>query len=187
LPLLGTGTITFDAEGRFVSATGTQIDIDRAGTGAASPLSVTLDFSSLTGLASADGTSTLIMDRQDGAPAGILTGYSIEPDGTVRVSYSNQLTQVIGQVALATFANDEGLIALSGNRYVEGPDSGAASVVAPRTGRAGSIRSGALEESNVEISREFINLIAASTGISSASRVVRVADELLQELLLIAR
>ncbi len=47
--------------------------------------------------------------------------------------------------------------------------------------------SGALEQSNVELAREFINLISASTGISSASRVVRVADDLLQELLLIAR
>ena len=58
---------------------------------------------------------------------------------------------------------------------------------APETGRAGSTVSGTLEQSNVEIAREFISLIAAQTGISSASRVIRVADDLLQELLLLAR
>ena len=71
--------------------------------------------------------------------------------------------------------------------FTVGPNSGEATVLAPQTGAAGSIVAGALEQSNVDISREFINLISAQTGISSASRVVRVADDLLQELLLLAR
>ena len=186
-PILGTGTITFDTNGQFVGATGTDLSIDRAGTGAASPTSFTLDLASLTGLAGSEGVSELIMASQDGAPAGILTGYSIDREGIITGAYSNQLTEVFGQVALATFANNEGLVALSENRFVEGPDSGMAEVLAPRSGRAGDIVSGGLEQSNVEIAREFVNLISASTGISSASRVVRVADDLLQELLLIAR
>lgn len=186
-PLLGSGTITFDADGQFVGSTGTELSIDRAGVGSVSPLSFSLDLSTLTGLASADGSSEIIMASQDGAPAGIMTGYSIDAEGLITATFSNQHTETLGQVALATFANNEGLIGLSGNRYAIGPDSGAATVIAPRTGLAGSIRSGALEQSNVELAREFIGLISASTGISSASRVVRVADELLQELLLLAR
>jgi len=78
-------------------------------------------------------------------------------------------------------------VALSENAYAAGPNSGDASIVAPRTEAAGAIRSSALEQSNVEIAREFITLISAATGISSSSRVVRTADELLQELLLLAR
>ena len=127
------------------------------------------------------------MASQDGAPAGLLTGYSIDADGMVTGTFSNQLTQVLGQVALATFPNNEGLIALSENTFAVGPNSGAADVIAPRTQAAGALRAGGLEQSNVEIAREFINLITAATGISSSSRVVRVADDLLQELLLLVR
>ena len=78
-------------------------------------------------------------------------------------------------------------MALSENRFVIGPNAGNVTIQAPRTSGSGAVISGALEQSNVEIAREFVNLISASTGISSASRVVRVADDLLQELLLIAR
>ena len=78
-------------------------------------------------------------------------------------------------------------MALGENRFAIGPNAGDVTIRAPRTAGAGSVISGALEQSNVDLAREFINLISASTGISSASRVVRVADDLLQELLLIAR
>lgn len=186
-PVLGTGTVTFDVNGQFVGATGTDLAIDREGVGSASPAAFTLDFSRLTGLASPDGTSELVMDSQDGAPAGILTGYTIDADGIVTGTFSNQQTRVFGQIALARFPNNEGLVALSENTFTFGPNSGDVTVVAPQTEGAGAVRSAALEQSNVEIAREFINLITASTGISSASRVIRVADDLLQELLLLAR
>lgn len=186
-PVLGTGTITFDPNGQFVAATGTDISIDRSGVGSVTPLTFSLDLSQLTGLASANGSSRLIMDQQDGAPTGILQDYRIEEDGTVVGLFSNQQERTLGQIALATFVNKEGLIAQSENTYVPGPNSGDAIIDAPQTGMAGTVISGALEQSNVEIAREFINLISASTGISSASRVVRVADDMLQELLLLAR
>ena len=186
-PVLGTGTITFDVNGQFVGATGTDFSIDRVGVGSASPLPFTLDFSGLTGLAAPDGSSELVMASQDGAPAGILMGFTIDAEGTVTGTFSNQQTQVFGRVALAKFANKEGLVALSENTFTVGPNSGDATVLSPLTGGAGAVRSATLEQSNVEIAREFVNLIAASTGISSASRVIRVADDLLQELLLLAR
>ncbi len=186
-PIIGTGTISFDTNGGFVGATGTDLSIDRAGTGAATPMPITLDFATLTASTSSDGTSQLIMDSQDGAPAGILMDHRIEEDGRVIGLYSNDTEQTLAQMAVATFTNDEGLNALSQNTFVEGPNSGTAKIQAARTGTAGRIVSGALEQSNVEIAREFINLITSSTGISSASRVVRAADDLLQELLLLAR
>lgn len=186
-PILGTGTITFDAMGQFVAATGTDLSIDRSGVGSTTPLSFTVDFSRLTGLSTGNGTSEMVMADQDGAPPGILTGYSIDRDGVVTGTYSNQKTQVFGQVALAMFPNVEGLVALSENTFTVGVNSGDVAILAPQTAGAGAVLSGALEQSNVEIAREFVNLITASTGISSASRVVRVADDLLQELLLLAR
>jgi len=186
-PIVGTGTITFDTNGGFVGATGTNLRIDRAGTGAASPLRFNVDFTALTATTGPGGNSQLIMDSQDGAGAGILMDHRVEEDGTVVGLYSNDTEETLAQIALATFANNEGLTAQSDNTFVEGPNSGVADIVAPRTGVAGRVVSGALEQSNVEIAREFINLITSSTGISSASRVVRAADDLLQELLLLAR
>jgi flagellar hook protein FlgE len=186
-PALGTGTISFDPNGQFIAATGTDITIDRAGEGSTTPIALTLDLSGLTGLSSTTGSSELIMASQNGAPPGTMTNYAINRDGIVTAVFSNQQQQVLGQIAMATFVNNEGLVAGSDNTFVPGPNAGEASVIAPQTGRAGSIISGALEQSNVKIAREFVNLITYSTGVSAASRVVRSADDLLQELLLLAR
>lgn len=186
-PALGTGTISFDPNGQFVAATGTDLTIDRSGAGATTPVSFTLALDGLTGLASTSGSSELIMADQNGAPPGTMTNYAIDRDGLVTAVYSNQEQEVLGQVALATFINNEGLVAEGDNVYVPGPNTGGPLIGDPQTGRAGSVISGALENSNVEIAREFVNLISYSTGVSAASRVVRSADDLLQELLLLAR
>ena len=186
-PFLGSGTVSFDHTGRFLAAAGTTLSIDRAGSGATSPLLVDLSFDNVTGHASTGGESRLIMDEQNGREAGFLSGYRVETDGTIVATYSNEQEKTLGQVALATFPTEEGLIAMSENLFKVGPASGDPTIQAGESGVAGSVVQGALEESNVEIAREFINLITAQTGISSASRVVRVADDLLQELLLMAR
>jgi flagellar hook protein FlgE len=186
-PILGSGTITFDQNGRFVAATNTNLTLDRAGVGAVTPLEFELDCSALTGHASPEGLSQVTMDTQDGKDEGILIGYTVDREGIVRGQYTGEREVVFGQVALATFINEEGLLAISENAYKVGVNSGDPTVVAPLAGNAGLIRAGRLEQSNVELAREFINLITASTGISSASRVVRTADDLLQELLLLAR
>lgn len=186
-PALGSGTITFDPDGQFLAATGIQLTINRSNTSGASPLSVNLDFSEVNGLADAFGESTLVMNNQNGVPAGTLIGYGIDDDGIIEGTFSNGTRQVLGQVALATFINPAGLEAKSGNLFAVGANSGDPTIGPPRTGAAGRIEAGALELSNVDLSREFINLIEASTGVSAASRVIRTADQLLQELLLLAR
>lgn len=186
-PLIGTGTVQFDASGRFVTATGDPLSLDRAGSGASSPLTFSLDFSGMTAPAESVGESRVYMASQDGTPAGELEGYEIDEDGVITGKYSNQQSRVLGQVAVATFINNEGLLAESENTYVPGANSGDANIVAANEAGAGAIVAGALEQSNVELVREFIDLVSASTGISAASRVVRTADDLLQELLLLSR
>lgn len=185
--VLGTGTISFDQSGRFLSATGTTLSIDRANVGAVTPLTFELDFTALTGHAGSGGASQVTMGTEDGRESGVLTDYQIRPNGEVIAGYSNEYEQLLGQVALATFANEEGLVALGENTYRVGVNSGAATLFAPQSNIAGSIVQGALEAANVEIAEQFIGLITAQTGISSSSRVIRVADDLLQELLLLAR
>lgn len=186
-PLLGTGTLTFDQNGQLVASSGTNLNVDLAASGSATPLAFALDVSGVTGLNFGDATSSLVMATQDGRPGGTLIDYEIDRDGLIVGTYSNGLTQTFGQLALATFRNPEGLQALGENLYRVGVNSGEAMVSAPRVQGAGAIQSGALELSNVELAREFINLITASTGFSAASRVVRSADDMLQELLLLAR
>ena len=186
-PFLGTGTFTFDQNGQLVSSTGTDLTIDRANSGGANPLAFSLDVSGVTGLNFGGDDSSLVMATQDGTPGGTLIDYEIDKDGVIIGTFSNGVTRNFGQLALATFRNNEGLIALSDNTYSVGINSGDPMVSAPGEQGAGSIQSNALELSNVELSREFINLITASTGFSAASRVVSSADDMLQELMLLAR
>jgi len=186
-PIVGTGTLSFDSAGQFVSATGTQIQIDRSSTGAASPLTADLDFSGLTALAPAPELQTISMASQDGSPSGVMVDFQIGSDGIIKGKFSNDTTKTLGQLAVATFVNDEGLIGQSQNLFTPGPDSGNPTITVAGDGIAGAIVPGSLEQSNVELVREFVDLISASTGISAASRVVRTSDDMLQELLLLGR
>ncbi len=178
---IGTGTMTFDAEGKLIASTDTGIEIDRDGTGAGSPVNVNLDFSSMTSLASSE--SNLTATRVDGSPIGTLSAFSVGTNGIITGAFSNGLTRTLGQVAMATFNNPEGLQDIGGNMFMTGGNSGEPIVTSPLNLGAGAIRAGALELSNVDLSKEFINLIIASTGFSASSRVISTSDQLLTELL----
>jgi len=182
---IGTGTITFDENGQYIAQPSTGVVINRVSTGSTEPLPVTLDFARMSSLATA--RSSLVMSFQDGFSTGTLIEYNIGDDGIITGTFSNGLLQDLGQIAMATFANPPGLIARSNSIFFIGPNSGEARITEPLTLGAGRIKSGSLELSNVDLSREFINLITSSTAFSAASRVVSTSDQLLQELLLIAR
>ena len=182
---IGSGLINFDTDGNFVSATPSQVTIDRSGTGAATPLTFNLDFSTVHGLSS--DASTVIATTQDGTPSGTLNGFGIGPDGTITGTFSNGMTRTLGQVALATFANPEGLVAEAGNNYSVGPNSGQAVVTTAGSNGAGQILDGALELSNGDRSGEFIELVSSSTGFQAASRVISTTSDLMDQLLLIVR
>ncbi|MBN2212153.1 MAG: flagellar hook-basal body complex protein [Sedimentisphaerales bacterium] len=182
---LGTGTISFDTEGNYLEGTGLTVSIDRSGTGANTPQSITLDFSTMDGYAME--RSAISMLGQDGFPAGTLQDFSIGSDGIIVGSFTNGLTRQLGQVVLTTFRNYGGLIAEADNLYITGPNSGNPIVKKPQELGAGSINSAALELSNVDLSREFINLIISSTGFSASSRVIQTSDQLLNELIAMTR
>jgi flagellar hook protein FlgE len=182
---IGTGTITFDANGNFVSATPTTVTVDRTGTGASPNLTFNIDFSKLNG--QGNQSSGLNMTA-DGLAAGTLHGYSIDSNGIIKGNFSpNGAVKILGQIALATFRNNQGLVDKGSNLFAEGSNSGTAQITAPGQGTAGTIQSDALEGSNVDLSTEFVRLISASTGFSAASRVITTSNQLLQELLSAAR
>ena len=123
------------------------------------------------------------MSSQDGLAIGTLTSFSVGANGIVTGAFDNGLTSTLGQVAVATFDNPQGLVDKGGNMYVTGSNSGVPKITGPLTLTAGAIRAGSLEGSNVDLSKEFINMIVASTGFSAASRVITTSDQLIQELL----
>lgn len=182
---LGTGTVSFDTEGNFRSVTGDQFSINRSGTGAATPLTITLDFSGIHGLSTQ--ASNVIMAAQDGFPPGTLSGFGVGADGTVNGTFSNGMSRTLGQVALGLFPNTTGLLADTDNSFLIGPNSGNLTITAPGAFGAGRILGGALELSNVDLSAEFIGLITSSTGFQASSRVISVSSDLLDQLLLVVR
>ncbi len=183
--VVGTGTIKFDNSGNFLEASDRNITIDHTNTGAATPQTITLDLSRMDGYAMASSAMSLL--SQDGFMAGTLQDFSIGSDGVIVGSFTNGLTRNLGQVVMATFRNYEGLVAQADNLYVAGPNSGDAIIKKPLELGAGSINSAALELSNVDLSREFINLIISSTGFSASSRVIQTSDQLLNELMMLTR
>ncbi len=180
-----TGTLTFDNDGQLAEVTNNIIQIDREASGALNPLQIELNFDNVTGLSTDD--SGLVMTSQDGFATGTLNSFSVDSDGVITGSFSNGLTRPLGQMTLATFTNPEGLIGHTDNLYFLGPNSGSAVVSTPDQLGAGRVVSNALELSNVDLTREFIGLITASTGFSAAGRVISTSNDLLNELLLIAR
>src|SRR5690606_13065641 len=108
--------------------------------------------------------------------AGTLESYSISGDGSIIGTFSNGNTQVLGQIATATFANPQGLEKLGGNLYAAAPTSGDPQIGAAGQNGRGAIISGALEGSNVDRSQELTSLIGAQRGFQASSRVVTSSD-----------
>lgn len=182
---LGSGTVTFDNNGNFASAAGNTFSIDRSGTGALSPLAFSMDLSQVHGLSTQN--SEIVMSTQDGFPPGTLINFGVGADGTINGVFSNGLSRVLGQVAIAQFSNDQGLVAEADNLFLLGPNAGEPLITAPGEFGAGMVIGGALEGSNVDLAREFIGLITSSTGFQAASRVISTSSDMLEQLLLASR
>ena len=182
---VGTGLITFDGDGNYISDTNSTVSIDRAHVSSASPLEFQLDFSELSGLAADE--SSLAISSQDGSSAGVLTSYLIGEDGIVRGVFSNGITRDLGQILLARFSNPSGLEQRGENLYSTGVNSGLPVIGTPGTQGIGDVISGAIELSNTDIGTNLVDLILASTMYRGNARVITTSQEMLDELLAIRR
>jgi flagellar hook protein FlgE len=126
-------------------------------------------------------TSATASTLQDGFASGSLVSFAIGNDGTIQGSFSNGQTQPLGQILLATFANQEGLSRNGQNEFLSTLDSGAANIGIAGTGGRGTIDGGSLEQSNVDISTEFANLIVAQSGYEANAKVVTTFDTIVQD------
>ena len=142
------------------------------------PFDFSIDFSSVTELAA---DSDVTITRQDGYPRGVLESFNIGADGIINGVFTNGLSRVMGQVALATFTNIGGLARHGDNMFIETAASGVAQVGAPSTGGRGTVAGGVLEGSNVDLGTEFSHLIITQRGYQANARTITAADTLLQE------
>jgi len=148
-------------------------------TGSYTPFNVILDFTGSTQFGSAFGVNQL---TQDGYSSGRLTGFSVSPDGVILGRYSNGQSRAQGQVALANFINPNGLQPLGKNQWAETSESGQPLVGAPNSGSLGVLQSGAVEESNVDLTQELVNMITAQRVYQANAQTIKTQDAVLQTL-----
>jgi flagellar hook protein FlgE len=129
-------------------------------------------------VAATDSTSST---DQDGNASGTLTGFSIGSDGTITGSFTNGNTASLGQLALASFADQQGLQSAGGTDYTQTLASGQAVVGVAGTGGRGTLAGGSLESSNVDISTEFANLIVAQRSFEADAKAVTTFDQISQD------
>ncbi|BBO34007.1 flagellar hook-basal body complex protein [Lacipirellula parvula] len=182
---VGTGVITTDGDGKFVSATDDRIAIGRGQSPANSPLEFKLDFNQVTGLA--ENTNTLAAASQDGFPSGTLTSFIITESGRIQGVFSNGSSRDLGQLRMARFANNGGLQQVGDNMFAAGVNSGLPIEGNPGGGGMGAVSTGAVELSNTDIGQNLIELILASTQYRGGARVITAVQELLDELLALRR
>lgn len=151
----------------------------------AEEMEIELDFSTLTMY---DGESTVRANFVDGNKMGNLVSFSIGADGVITGVYDNGKQMPLGQVAIANFDNPAGLTKMGENSFMESANSGKfIRPLKPGEGGSGQLTAGTLEMSNVDLSREFADMIITQRGFQANSRIITSADEMLQELINLKR
>ena len=141
----------------------------------------------LLGVTQFASASTPTSVTQDGYGAGVLSSIGFDKEGKIQGSFSNGTSRVIGQLAIATVNAPDQMNRASGNLFSETTASGNATLGMAATGGRGSIAAGALENSNVDLSNEFIHMITAQRNYQASSKTITTADALLAELMNLKR
>jgi flagellar hook protein FlgE len=182
---IDTTQLTFNSTGNLTSPTGNVTNITASGLadGASNLIFNWNLYNSsntplITQVASTSVTSSAV---PDGYGSGSLNNYTIGEDGTIMGSFSNGKTAALGQIALANFANPQGLERTGNNDFAATLASGSALVGAPGTGGLGSVSGGSLELSNVDIATEFSALIVAQRDYEANARTITTFDQIMQD------
>jgi flagellar hook protein FlgE len=176
------GTLTYNADGTVAGSTGSPISIALTN-GATSPLAVPIDLAQLTQY---QGTSAL-NGSTDGFSSGTLVTFTIGSGGDITGVFSNGQTQLLGQIAMGAFVNPGGLLRQGQNLFGVSSASGDASIGIPGQGGRGTVTTGSLEMSNVDLATQFTGMITAQRGFQANGRVITTSDEMLQELVNLKR
>lgn len=185
------GTLSFDSDGNLTSPTGAITGIGFPGLAdGASDLSFNLSFYDPNGnptLSQTTAPSSNGSTIQDGFASGTYTGFTVDSNGVVTASFDNNNKEVVGQVAVATVTNTDGLQRVGSNNYITTSASGDAVVGVAGAGGRASIEDFSLEQSNVDISSEFANLIIAQRSFEANSKTLTTYDSVTQAALALVR
>jgi flagellar hook protein FlgE len=129
------------------------------------------------------GSSNVSSTQQDGYASGALQSFTINSDGSIQGVFSNGQTLTLGQVALATFQNTQGLQLNGDNTYLATPSAGNPSIGTPATGGRGTIVGQSLESSNADMTAELSNLIVAERNYQANARAISTADQMINYVL----
>lgn len=183
---LGSGTLNFNGSGQLTTTGPVAVTMPAGDTwanGATVPATLfnwQLASGGAPAITQVASPSVVLSNVQDGYPSGTLSSYSVQQDGTVEGTFSNGRSAALGQIALANFANLQGLIRDGNGAYSSTLGSGAANVGVPGTGSLGTVAGGSLEQSNADISTEFTQLIQDETGYQANSRAVTTMNNVEQ-------
>ncbi len=190
-PVNSTGTLTFDSSGKLTSPTGNVAGVGFSGlTDGAANLSFNFNLYDSNGnalVSQTSGTSSTSATSQDGFSAGAYQGFSVDGTGVITASFSNGHTEAVGQVAVALVTNPDGLTRAGSNDYTSTDASGEVSIGTGGVGGRGSVEGEALEQSNVDISAEFSDLIIAQRAFEANSKTVTTFDTVTQEAIAMIR
>ena len=175
--VIGTSTLQYNPTGTVQS--GGTVSASVSFTGATTNQPITLDLTNLTQFA---GTSGISAVTQDGFGAGGLASLSVNAKGILSATFDNGQSRPLYQLAIAQFNAPEGLASEGNQTYHATVDSGPPAIATAGSQGTGTIVSGALEQSNVQIAQEFINLISAQRSFEANARVVSGSDQMLQDL-----
>ena len=177
-----TGTIAFNSDGTYSSSTGSPASLTLTN-GSVSPLSLPIDMTAMTQY---QGTSQLNA-QTNGFSSGTLVTFTIGNGGDITGVFSNGQTQLLGQIAMGSFVNPGGLLRQGQNLFGASSASGDASIGIPGQGGRGTVTTGSLEMSNVDLATQFTGMITAQRGFQANGRVITTSDEMLQELVNLKR
>ncbi len=184
------GQIRFNDNGSFnVIGGGTNtLAFAWNGISAVQAVAVNLGTSGLfDGVAQLGNAATVAAVDQNGYAAGTLLNAGFDNEGQLVGYYSNGQSQTLDTLRISMFSNEGGLVRVGDTMFVESPNSDDAIATTANAAGAGTVRAGQLENSNVDIAREFVNLIEAQRGFQANSRVITTTDEILAELMNIVR
>lgn len=173
--------MTFDSTGALTTPAGGQLTFPPfALTNGADPLAMTIDAAALTQYGQESANTSVV---QNGYAAGRISTIDVDQDGVVSVRYSNGQSEALGRIALADFANAQGLQKIGNTMWAETNASGQVLFGAAGDGDFGQVQSGALESSNVDLTQELVKMIKAQRNYQANAQVIQTDNTLTQTII----
>ena len=179
------GLLAFNPDGTFDTTAPTSTNLTAIGaiawSNGASAQTITAANTVFTGTTQFALPSSVSQINQNGSQSGILKGISISTDGVITGQFTSGGNQPLFRIALADFANPQGLAHVGNSLYLQSTESGSVLTGDPGTGSFGSVLSGSLELSTVDLATEFVKMVTTQRGFQASSRTITVTDTLLEE------